>query len=428
MFSSLAIDRSRRFGSSWILLLVTVAALALLAGCGGGEKATEGEDALEEVTVIATVGGEEITADYYEERLVKIQANELPSKDGQYLDMSSLEGKLAFLDVLINKELMVLKAKQLGYDQESQVVAARDAMMEYEAIQVMWQDFAEGLGNEISTEQVQEYYENMGLEYQCYYVICNFEDKALEAREAARSGLSWEEVTERFHDGKPSPSGIYKVSVPYGQYSPAFQDKVFATPEGGVTMPIKSNYGYWVLRVENIVQNEKPPFPKVEAQILDTIRNRTIGTARDEERQRIFDEYELKVHDEALWKVFQGLPDQGLMDPATNQPFKRDQLKGLDISPADYGDVLLSYRDEDGSLVEVTISDFKDTFDSMNVFQRPKKDEMLGALRLKVLDEVGKALVNIEARKRGFHDDPKVKERVDLKLEESSSAAFIRKW
>jgi len=419
MFSSLANDRSRRFGSSWILLLATVALLALLAGCGGGEKDADGEDAQDEVTVLATVGDTEITSDYYEERLAKMEAKELPQENGEPLDMSTEEGKRAFLDILINKELMVLKAKQVGYDQEAPMQAARKAMTDYEAGLAMWRDFSDGLGEKVSTEEVQEFYENMGTEYLCEFVICNFEDRALEARELALSGADWSEVTDRYHDGKPAPNGVYKVPVPYGQYSPSFENKVFATEKGGVTMPIKTNYGYWVLRVEDIIQKEKPPFQNAEAQILDTIRNRAIGTAREEEREHIYAKYELEVNEDALWKVYEGLPPEGLMDPDTNQPYQRDQLKPLDVSTGDYGDVLFSYRDEQGGLVEVTIGDFKETFDSMNVFERPKKEEMLGTLRLKVIDEVGKALMNIEARKRGFHEDPGVQKRVDMKLEET---------
>ncbi|PID81117.1 hypothetical protein CSA17_05470 [bacterium DOLJORAL78_65_58] len=419
MFSNRANDRSRRFGSAWILLLAAVAALALMAGCGGGDKATEGEAAQKEVSVIATVGDVEITADYYEGRLAKMKAEELPRKDGQFLDMASEAGKRAFLDVLINKELMVLKAKQLGYDQEAGLQAARKSMIEYAAVQALWWNFTQGLGDTISTEEIQEFYKNMGREYHCEFVVCNFEDRALEARELALSGADWSEVTKRFHDGKPAPNGIYKVAVPFGQYSPSYEEKIFATPKGGVTMPIKTNYGYWVLHVVDIVQKEKPPFEMAEAQILDTIRNRTIGSAKEAERERVFDSYELTINEDALLKVYQAMPPEGLMDPATNKPYTRDQLKPLDVSTGDYGEVLLSYRNADGNLVEITIGDYKDTFDSMNAFQRPRKDEMLGTLRMKVIDEVGKALFNIEARKRGFQEDPMVLKQVDMKLEES---------
>ncbi len=416
MFSSLANDRSSRFGSTWILLLAALSLLAVLAGCGGGDKADEAVQ--EESVVVANVGDAEITADYYEDRLAKLQAEELPREDGVALDMSTEAGKRAFLDVLINKELMVQKAMQLGYDQDVQVQGARLTMTEYEAGMAMWNDFVKDVGSFVSEEELAAFYENMGTEYQCEYLICNFEEDALEAREAALGGMDWEDLSAKYHDGKPAPNGVYRVAIPFGHYSPYFEDAVFATEKGGVTMPIKSNYGYWVLRVVDIVHNPKPDLEDARAQILDVSRNRKIGSKREEERDRIYEKYELKINEDALWTVYQGLPPEGLMDPATNQPYERDKLKPLDIPASEMGEVLFSYRDDEGGLVETTVATYKEKFDQMNTFQRPKKDEMLGNLRLKIMDQVGKSLMNIEARKRGFFEDPDVVQKVDLKIEE----------
>lgn len=419
MFPSLANDRRSRFASSWIFMLVGLSLLALTAGCGGGDKASDGADvAKEDSPVIATVGDSEITAAYYEDRLDKLKADELPTENGAPLDMASEAGKRAFLDILINKELMVLKAKQLGYDQDVQVQAARKSMTDYEAGMAMWNDFVKDIGSFISEEELAEFYEHMGLEYRCEYVICDREEDALEAREFALSGADWEDVTNKYHAGKPAPNGVYRVSIPYGQYSPYFEDAVFAVEKGGITQPIKSNYGYWVLRVVDVIQNPKPDMETAKAQILDITRNRKIGAAREAERERIYDEYELKVNEDALAVVYAGLPPEGMMDPETQQPYSREKLKPLDVKAADLGLVLFSYRDENGGLVETTVGEYKETFDQMNVFQRPKKDELLGNLRIKVIDEVGKGLMNLEARKRGFHDDPAVVEKVEMKLEE----------
>ena len=63
----------------------------LFAGCGGGSG-----DA-----VLATVGDHEILASYYEDRLSKLDASELPQdENGLPLDTSTLEGKKAFLEVM----------------------------------------------------------------------------------------------------------------------------------------------------------------------------------------------------------------------------------------------------------------------------------------------------------------------------------------
>ena len=77
--------------------------VALLAGCGGGDDGSG---------VIAKVGSREITAEYYEGRLVKLEKGELPrGDDRQILDMSQLEGKREFVQTLVNKEIMAMRIR-----------------------------------------------------------------------------------------------------------------------------------------------------------------------------------------------------------------------------------------------------------------------------------------------------------------------------
>ena len=92
-----------------ILSLVTglLLALGLLAGCGGGPS--------EDEQILATVGDREVDVAYFKDRLARLEEAELPRRpDGTLHDMTILEGKRAFLNIIIDKELMVLKARELG--------------------------------------------------------------------------------------------------------------------------------------------------------------------------------------------------------------------------------------------------------------------------------------------------------------------------
>lgn len=417
MFSTLANDRSRRHGSPKALVLAGIFLLVLTTGCGDGDK-TADESAADRSVVIATVGDTEITSDYYEGRLAKLKPEELPRENDVALDMATEAGKRAFLDILINKELMVLKAKALGYDQEAAFLDAREKLIAYEADDAMWKKFVQEAGNFISDEELAEFYENMGTEYRCEYLITNYEEEALAARQAALDGADWEEVTAEYHRGKAPANGVFKVSIPYGHYSPYFEAAVFATEKGGITMPIKSDFGYWVLRVVEIIKTRKPDLAGAKAKILDGMRNRKVGSSREMEQQRLLEAYEMNINEDALWDVYEALPLEGLMDPETNQPYSRDKLKPLNVKSSDLDQILFSYRDDAGVVIEMTVAEYAEKFNNMSVFQRPRKNEMLGSLRVKLLSDVAKAVAAMEARKKGFYTDPQVLEKVDLKMEE----------
>jgi len=422
MFSSHTSVRTpsrRRPGFPRILILSTALLLVLLAvGCGGTDQEDKSTVQTDDSPIIAKVGKGFVTAEYYEDRLSIMSEKEIPQADGVPMDMATEAGKRAFLEVLINKELMYQKAIQLGYEMETSVVMAREKVLAYEAGLDMWEEVIEIASQTISEEELQDFYAQMGTEYLCEYVICNFEDDALEARKFALTGASWDEVVGKFHDGDAAPNGKYLINIPFGQYSPDFEDRVFATEEGGISQPIPSNYGFWIMKVNEIKHNKKPDLEQAKAQILDTTRNRKVGRLRKEFKDKVHAEREFQLFEDALWAICQGIPEGGMMDPSTNEPLKRDQLKELDISTDDLGLLLFSYRNGEGELVETTVSDYKNIFDKMNVFQRPKRADMLGGLRQKVITEVERGLLNIHAKKHGYFEKPDVLARVDFKIEE----------
>ncbi len=93
-------------------------------------------------------------------------------------------------------------------------------------------------------------------------------------------------------------------------------------------------------------------------------------------------------------------------------------MKDLEVRTEDLGLIFYSYKGKDGQPVESTVADYKIHFDKMGVFQRPKKEEMLGGLRRKIEDEIERGMMNIEAEKRGYFERADVVAIVDKKIEE----------
>ncbi len=374
MFSSLATNRtsfrSRPSISTTLILLGAILVYLLATGCGGDKADNDFSKYVDNSAVLAKVGNGEITAKYYEERLSKMTAEELPKLDGVTMDMSADAGKLAFMDVLVNKELMNQKALKLGYNLDPAVVGARLSIVQYEGVLAMWNDVVMEVTSTISEEELQDFYANMGTEYQCHYVICDLEEDALKAREFALTGADWEDVVNKYHDGSRSVTNKYELAVPFGQYSEEFEDKIIETELGGVSQPILSSYGYWVVRVVEINHGDKPDLEEAKAHILDVARNRKIGSTRQQFKKDMRVKYEFFINQDALWAAYEGLPEAGLMDPETKQPYTKDQLEDLDVSTKDLGLVFYSYRGKEGQLVESTVADYKTHFDKMSVFQR----------------------------------------------------------
>ena len=76
--------------------------------------------------------------------------------------------------------------------------------------------------------------------------------------------------------------------------------------------------------------------------------------------------------------------------------------KRQDIDPVDMDMWFYRYETDEGPVV-YTLGDYKVLFDRMNVFQRPKKSDLLGSTRSSITQEMDKALLNrgIAYGKRG---------------------------
>ena len=205
-------------GTLSVASLVTLFCLPLLvSGCGGGA----------DNTVLAEVGDRKITAAYYEERLGKLTQADLPRDESNLpLNTATLEGKRAFLDVIINKELMFLKAKELGLDKDLGVSGAQKAMMDYNAAVFLHNDVHDVPASMITDEELAEYYENLKEARQCSFIICNFREDAVKARQAIIDGGLWEDVAEEYHDGDRSPKGDYRVKITWGRWDDSFEQAI----------------------------------------------------------------------------------------------------------------------------------------------------------------------------------------------------------
>ena len=404
--------RPARLPAPTTFVLLLVAGVALLAGCGGRKDA--------DGVLLATVGDKEIRSSYYEDRLGRLAENDLPRDDqGQTLDMASPEGKAEFLTTLINKELMVQKGRQLGYADDPRVVEARKSLIAYEAGMAMWRDVVGDPAGELSHAEVDAIYERLGQQRRISYVICDFEDDAKAAREmAVQEGAAWEDVVRRYHAGAVPENGKLELVIPFGRFELSFEEPIFATEVGAVTQPILTDYGWWVVRVNDTKQREKPSRDEAMAEILDLTRNRKIMKLRSDYQKQVHARYKLRIEDDALLKAYMGLPaNELILDPATNQPVPQDQLLPLEIAPADLDLPFYSYV-VDGVPRNSTLGDFKIKFDRMNTFQRPKKSGMLGGLRASIVQELEKGMMDLEARRLGYYEDPEVIALADIKVEE----------
>jgi foldase protein PrsA len=72
------------------------------------------------------------------------------------------------------------------------------------------------------------------------------------AKSAVKSGQSWASVAKKYSTDTGSKDQGGKLTVTKGNQEPAFDDAVFAGSKGQLLGPIKTDFGYYVVRIDNI--------------------------------------------------------------------------------------------------------------------------------------------------------------------------------
>lgn len=395
------------------LLVVLAAVVAAGTGCGGKGKELSPD------TVLAKVGDKEITAAYYEKKLGRLNPVDLPRDDaGNVMDTAEMPGKLKFLDTIINKDVMVAIATRMGFADDAQISYARETLVSYEAVGAARERFVNKPAAEFGEAEVQAFYEKLGTVRRCRYFIANTREEAVAGREMALAGADWEDVWNRYHAGSKEGKDAYVINLHYGRFIRSFEDPIFATKVGDITEPVPSTYGWWVVMIDNEEQAERPPLEEARRTIEAAITSRNQMRLVEEFKAKVREKYKMYLNEDALLKAYAGLPeDESMFYPGTKDPVKREDLKPLALDPADFDMDFYGYT-VDGEPRKYTLGDYKAAYDRMNVFERPKRADMVGGTRSKIGDEIDRALLNFDAKDRGLDKDPEVLAKVDEKVEE----------
>src|SRR5262249_27273526 len=151
--------------------LVLVACTAIVAtSC----RKSEGPEPASKSAVVAHVGDRVVTQDYFEQRLAKMERRFLP-------DTLDLAGKPKFLDFIINKELMAMKAEELKLGDDPRVVSAIKMYEDNLAANAAVDALTKGK-LDVTDAQVQEFYDKKHRKVVVKHILLRTEREAVDLR------------------------------------------------------------------------------------------------------------------------------------------------------------------------------------------------------------------------------------------------------
>lgn len=261
---------------------------------------------------IAEVNGAEIT-----NREFQSQVNQtLSQMRGQVQDSQVLSLKKRVLDQLIDRQLIEQKMKEKGLMEEvsdDKVEARLDKIVKDSqfkskeelgkrleqagrsldgirkqlkqslAMQMLFDEVLKDI--EVTDKEIKANYEEISASH---ILIKNEEksdkeakDKAEEAIEEIEAGTEFSKVAKEYSEGPSAKRGGKLGSFNRGKMVEAFEDEAFQLEEGEISNPVKTKFGYHVIKVTDKKEAEGQEFKKQKTKIKDKLLNQKKKEAFD---------------------------------------------------------------------------------------------------------------------------------------------------
>jgi len=119
-------------------------------------------------------------------------------------------------------------------------------------------------------------------EYHARHILVGTEQEAKDLIAKLKGGAKFEELAKVSKDGSANNGGDLGWAAP-GNYVKEFSDAMVALKPGQVTeAPVKSQFGFHVIKLEEVRATKLPSLEEVKPQVVESLQQRKIAAFRDE--------------------------------------------------------------------------------------------------------------------------------------------------
>lgn len=214
--------------------------------------------------------------------------------------LATEEGRKGVREQKIAYVVLTRAAKEKGRDKEESYFSAMREFEEQMLAQQMIQELFDSV--EISDEEAQKYYDITISTYRtkeqvsAKHILVDTEEKALEIRKAILAGeISFEDAAKQNSSCPSKEEGGDLGYFQHGQMVKEFDEAAFAATVGQVTEPVKTNFGYHLILVEDHKEEGTNPFEEVKAQIVQNMTEQRKNEVYLAKVQELRDKYNVEM-------------------------------------------------------------------------------------------------------------------------------------
>ena len=238
--------------------------------------------------IIATVAGEPITQADFE-----AFAERLPQQAKMYLD--DPEAKKYYQDQLIGMRLFAKYGEVQKLDETEEFKATLAAIKRDMLSQMAVRNFLETVT--VSEEEVKALYDQNQDQFvteekvAAKHILVEDLDKALAVMKEIKAGKSFEDAAAEYSTCPSKEKGGELGEFGRGQMVKEFEDAAFKAEIDKITGPVKTQFGYHLIKVTDRKESKQMPFEEIKDSIRQDMIQRKQNDAYNAKVKELRDQY-----------------------------------------------------------------------------------------------------------------------------------------
>ena len=243
--------------------------------------------------VLAEVNGKRITGVDY-----NLFIDSLNPQLKQYFGGEELNKDV--VNELVYQALLYEDAMEKGMDKEDEFIQVVEKTKES-----MLKTYALGkllATAEVKDEDIKRFYEDNKDAFKqaesadASHILVEEEDKAREIYEKIKNGGDFEELAREFSTCPSKEKGGDLGTFTRGQMVKEFEDAVFENEVGTITEPVKTQFGYHIIKINKKNPARELSFDEVKDKIVEQVRRQKEQEIYNKKITELKDKYEVKMN------------------------------------------------------------------------------------------------------------------------------------
>ena len=191
---------------------------------------------------------------------------------------------------LINREVLMQEADRRGVSNSQEVKDQLEMARQSIVIRAMVSDFIKK--NPVKEAEMKAEYDKYKAqagdkEYNARHILVDKEEEAKAIISKLKGGAKFEELAKQSKDpGSAANGGNLDWATPASYVKP-FADAMVELQKGQITeTPVKTQFGYHVIKLEDVRPTKVPPFEEVKSQIAEQLQQKKLQAFQQDLRKK----------------------------------------------------------------------------------------------------------------------------------------------